>query len=344
MLVGLARASGQCVVTTLAGWLNGTFGFKDGTGTTASFYNPTGVALDSASNVYVADAYNHAIRKINPVGVVTTFAGRLSGTSGFVDGTGTAAAFSSPTEVTLDSASNVYVADYANNAIRKITPVGVVTTLAGWRNGTSAFKDGTGTAAAFRNPNGVALDSASNVYVADYNNHAIRKINPVGVVTTLAGWLNGTFAFKDGTGTAAAFRNPRRVALDSASNVYVADYSNNAIRKITCPCSSVPGSYCLSNVLTPCPGGTFNANFGGVCEPCPRGHYCPLGSSSWNNCGRGNYCPLGSAAPLPCPIQVSPSGGWGAQQVQGPAFIVETAACYSHCFFNLTSGGPQSSC
>jgi hypothetical protein len=257
------------------------------------------------------------------------------------------ASFNLPYGVALDSASTIYVADHNNHAIRKITPVGVVATLAGRLPlAASGFVDGTGTTASFNNPNGVALDSASNVYVGDTGNNAIRKINPVGVVTTFAGWLNGTSGFVDGTGTTASFNAPYGVALDSASNIYVADYSNHAIRKIVCSCSSIPGSYCLSNVLTPCPGGTFNAIFGGVCEPCPRGHYCPLGSLSWNtrNCGRGSYCPLGSAAPLPCPIQVPPSGGWGPQQVQGPAFIVETAACYSHCFFVETNGGPQSLC
>jgi sugar lactone lactonase YvrE len=217
------------VVTTLAGTA-GVRGSTDGTGAAARFNSPSGVATDSAGNVYVADMYNHTIRKITPAGVVTTLAG-TAGASGSTDGTGAAARFKGPISVAADSAGNVYVADTFNHTIRKITPVGVVTTLAGTA-GVEGSTDGTGAAARFYPLNGVAADSAGNVYVADSFSDTIRKITPAGVVTTLAGRA-GVQGSTDGTGAAAHFNLPMGVATDSAGNVYVADRNNNTIRKIT---------------------------------------------------------------------------------------------------------------
>jgi sugar lactone lactonase YvrE len=217
------------VVTTLAG-LAGSYGSADGTGSAARFNFPSGVAVDSAGNVYVADEFNDTIRKVTPAGVVTTLAG-LAGNSGSADGTGSAAQFFQPVGVAVDSAGNVYVADGANNTIRKITSAGVVTTLAG-QAGSFGSADGTGTAAQFYNPSGVAVDGAGNVYVADYANHTIRKITSAGVVTTLAG-LAGSPGNADGTGSAARFNIPSGVAVDSAGNLYVAEFGNSTIRKVT---------------------------------------------------------------------------------------------------------------
>ncbi len=217
------------VVTTLAGSA-GQAGSSDGTGSAARFSDPSGVAVDSVGNVYVADYSNDVIRKITHAGVVTTLAGS-AGQQGSSDGSGSAARFDGPLGVALDSDGNLYVAEYWNEEIRKITPSGVVTTLAGSPRQEGSI-NGTGSAANFYGPEGVAVDSPGNVYVADYNNQEIRKITPSGVVTTLAGFA-GMTGSSNGTGSAARFYDPSNVAVDSAGNVYVADSGNDEIRKIT---------------------------------------------------------------------------------------------------------------
>jgi alpha-tubulin suppressor-like RCC1 family protein/DNA-binding beta-propeller fold protein YncE len=216
-------------VATLAG-LAGTPGTNDGTGGSARFNQPYGIALDSATNIYVADCNNSTIRKITPAGTVTTLAG-VANVSGTNDGTGSAARFDGPRGVAVDSTGIIYVADHGSDTIRKITPAGVVTTLAGLANspGTS---DDTGGSARFNGPQGLAVDNAGNVYVADTWNFTIRRMTPAGVVTTLAG-AAGASGTNDGIGGSARFHLPCGVAADSAGNVYVADYWNSAIRKIT---------------------------------------------------------------------------------------------------------------
>jgi streptogramin lyase len=217
------------VVTTLAGTA-GTWGSLDGTGSAARFYNPNGVAVDGSGNVYVADYWNSTIRKVTPTGVVTTLAG-TAGSTGSADGTGAAAQFSFPIGVAVDGAGNVYVADSNNYTIRKVTPAGVVTTLAGTA-GLRGGADGTGPAARFNQTSGVSVDGSGNVYVADSGNNLVRKITPTGEVTTLAG-MPGSAGTADGTGTVARFNWPEGVAVDGTGDVYVADTGNNTIRKVT---------------------------------------------------------------------------------------------------------------
>ncbi len=218
-------------VTTLAGgggnyWTGA--GAGDGLGKAASFTQPSGVAVDSNGNVYVADTGNHLIRKITDTGKVTTLAG--SETGGNVDGIGFAARFYRPTAIAVDERGNLYVADTKNNLIRKITPDGNVTTLARDRE-TSGFSDGMGENESFNNPHAIAVDKLGNVYVADTFNNRIRKITTDGHVTTLAG--TGETGYADGIGSDARFTYPEGVAVDMNGNVYVADSGNNRIRKIT---------------------------------------------------------------------------------------------------------------
>jgi uncharacterized repeat protein (TIGR01451 family) len=218
-------------VSTFAGTA-GVVGSNNGTGAAASFNGPYGLSVDGAGNVYVADTYNHTIRKITSARVVSTFAG-AAGIHGAADGTGSAAQFNTPTDVTVDSAGTLlYVADYGNNEIRKITSRRVVSTFAGSVNnppGGVGCVEGIGRAARFGNPSGIAL-AGTTIYVADANN-TIRKITSNGVVTTLAG-TPGVAGSADGTGAAAQFNYPFGVAADSKGNVYVADSGNCTIRKI----------------------------------------------------------------------------------------------------------------
>ena len=207
--------SSGLVITTLAGQ-TGNGGFADGTGTNAQFYYPWNVATDRGGNVYVADYYNGAIRKLTPAGEVSTLS----------------SAFFVPVGVAVDTAGNVYVTDTAYQVIKKVTPDGTASILAG-----SVFTSGTndGVNALFNGPWGIAVDGATNIYVADTSSSTIRKITPVGanwVVTTIAG-LAGSTGTADGTNGSARFNQPHSLAVDSARNIYVADAFSHTIRKIT---------------------------------------------------------------------------------------------------------------
>lgn len=207
-----------------------TTGAADGVGGYARFQTPMGLATDANGNAYVADMDNHTIRRVAPDGTVTTVAG-TPGVSGKTDGIGTSAQFHSPIGVALDASGNIYVADSGNNTIRKITPSGLVSTLAGTA-GTSGTTDGLGSAALFNYPRSLTVDkSTGTIYVSDSGNHTIRKIAADGTVTTLAG-MAGTNGSSDGAGISAMFYWPFGLALDGSGNLYVADTSNNTIRKI----------------------------------------------------------------------------------------------------------------
>ena len=208
-------------VGTLAG---GDFGFADGTGSNAQFGFPVGVAIDAAGNVYVAERSNHKIRKITPDGVTTTLAGSVRG---FANGPGDVAQFDHPFGIAVDASGNVYVAEQINERIRKITPDGMVSTFAG---GTRGFADGVGSNAQFDSPSGLAIDASGNLYVADADNHRIRKITPDATVSTLAGSTQG---YTDGPGATAQFLIPIGVAVDGSGNVYVAERGGHKIRKVT---------------------------------------------------------------------------------------------------------------
>jgi sugar lactone lactonase YvrE len=266
----IRKVTSAGVVTTLAG-LADSKGHVDGKGSAARFNSPFGVAVDNAGNVYVADTFNETIRKVTPAGVVTTLAGSALN-MGSEDGRGSEARFNNPKAIAVDRAGNIYVADSADDTIRKVTPEGVVTTLAGLAD-VSGTRDGKAGAARFGNmfggPSGVAVDGAGNVYVADTGNQTIRKVTPTGVVTTLAG-VAGSEGTNDGVGTLARFDDPEGVAVDISGNVYVADFRNHTIRKVT-PSGVVTTLAGLAGSLGCIDGKGSAARFGAVPSFGPSG-------------------------------------------------------------------------
>lgn len=215
------------VVTTIAG-SPGQLGTNDGTGLNARFNLPFGTAPDGFGNVYVADYGNHLIRKISSDGIVSTVAG-VAGAALSVDGTGSSAQFNGPVGILVHSSGDVLVTDYKGNSIRRMSPGGTVTTIAG---GVKGVLDGIGLSAQFDGPSGIAEDPSGNLFIVDQLNDTIRKMTPQGEVSTFAGSpkISGRV---DGTGTAARFFLPTSLCVDRVGNVFVADNSNRLIRKVT---------------------------------------------------------------------------------------------------------------
>ncbi|PWU20034.1 MAG: hypothetical protein C5B50_04900 [Verrucomicrobia bacterium] len=230
------RAGTNWMVTTIAGpapQFNAPSGSADGTNNSARFNRPISLAVDSATNIYVADTSNQTVRAISPLGtnwVVTTIAGSV-GSAGSADGTNSNARFSLPNALVADPSGNLFVADFGNNCIRKMSRSGtnwIVTTFAGSTNAGSA--DGMGTNARFNAPQYVALDSTEHLFVADFGNSTIRRISPAGLVTTVAG-MPGVSGSSDGTGSAAHFGQPYGIGLNSSGTVFLADFSGYAVRQ-----------------------------------------------------------------------------------------------------------------
>lgn len=215
-------------VTTFVGSA-GAMGSVDGTGANARFSYPWGLVADASGNLYVCDSGNHTIRKITPAGQVSTFAG-TAGQSGSDDGTAAAARFNRPSSIAIDATGNLYVTDYSNSTVRKITPAGVVTTLAGSPE-QFGYADGQGSSARFNYPDGIAVDANGYAWISDSNNHVIRRLSPSGDVTTVAG-SPGVAGASDGTGAQARFNNPVGIATGSDGALYIVDNDNNAVRKI----------------------------------------------------------------------------------------------------------------
>ena len=216
-------ANGQ--VTTIAG--TGALGSVNGVATSSTFRYPDGAVVASDGTIYISDQSNHKIRKFTTDGMVSNFVG--TNTAGYVDGNGTNARFNYPAAMAIDTQDNLYVADWGNHCIRKITPTGDVTTYAGI-GGVSGDLDGNTTIAKFNGPTGLCLDNFGNVYVADYSNHKIRKIDVLGNVITFVG--TGIAGNVDGNASNATLNLPAVVAFDGIENFYVTDSGNRKVRKI----------------------------------------------------------------------------------------------------------------
>ena len=261
-LIRVRRPDGS--VATFAGSASQR-GFANGTN--ATFSAPLALALDPAGNLYVADSANHLIRKITPAGVVSTFAG-TGGVSGSRDGTD--ARFNTPSGLACDSAGNLYVADTNNNTIRKITPAGTVSTLAGLA-GVSGAQDGSGTSALFNQPRGLTVSPSGQLYVADTGNSSLRRVSLSGSVTTIAGLstISGKLDDDDddddhptSTPNFTWFDHPLALAVDGAGNLYIADTGNRSLRRVatdgsittlsfTLETAHITGSTTLSSSASP---------------------------------------------------------------------------------------------
>jgi len=234
----LTQIGTNWVVTTIAG-LPGTSGTVDGTNTQARFEDPFGITAAPDGTVFVTEYYASVIRRLEQVGtnwVVTTIAG-LTGNTGGADGTNSSARFNTPTDVTVDSGGNLFVADSGNNTIRQIRHVGtnwVVSTIAGLVNGFTSSADGTNSDARFNQPSGVAMDLNDNIYIADRGNSLIRRLVAIGtnwVSSTLAG-QDHVLGSVDGTNSDALFASPTGIAVDPAGVIYVSDPRNNNVRQL----------------------------------------------------------------------------------------------------------------
>lgn len=228
----ISNLSKSQYVNTYAGILD-SVGSNNGLKSNSRFNNPHGIAISNKGEIYIADRFNHVIRKIDTNGIVSTYAG--SGVVGSVDGLANQASFNEPWDIEIDSKGNIIVADTRNNLIRKITPSGIVSTIAG--TGNFGMTDHVnGLSASFGNPSGIAIDGFDNVYVADHLTHLIRKITPTGSVSTLAGSKQNypsNYGRVDGTSAAAKFYRPYGISFGFDGNLYVADEWNHSIRKVS---------------------------------------------------------------------------------------------------------------
>ena len=197
----------------------------------AALYDPTGVSADGAGNIYIADFRNHRVRKVDPAGTITTVAG--TGTAGYSGDGGPAASatLNSPYRTSVDAAGNIYIAEQFNHVIRKVDPAGIITTIAGTGIAGYSGDSGPATSAQISNPLEVLTDAAGNIYIGDNGNRRIRKIDPAGTITTIAG-TGSPVASGDGGPAINAGFSLNDIALDGAGNLYIADSSNHRIRKI----------------------------------------------------------------------------------------------------------------
>ena len=312
-------------ITTVAG--NNAEGYSGDSGlaTNATLYAPSGVAVDSTGNLYIADTNNDRIRKVTTAGTITTVAGNGTASYSGDNGPATSATLNKPSAVVEDSAGNLDIVDTDNNAIRMVNTTGTISTIAG--NGTAGYSgdDGAATSARLNAPYGLNVDSAGNLYIADSMNNVVRMVNTTGVITTLAG--NGTYGYSGDGGAAASamLNNPQSVAIDSQGNIYISDRSNNRIREVNTPAGSVAfpttpvGSTSVA-VTIPLEVNTAGTTVTGIAAPVSQGskqEYTVTATGCTLNTAltAGTMCNVtvtfspGFSGQRPVPLQVTGSAG-----------------------------------
>ncbi len=220
------------IMSTVAGTGGCCYTGDGGPAAKATLFGPTGLAVDSAGNLYIADTEDNAIRKVNSSGIISTVAG--TGTAGFSGdgGPATSAQLNNPRGVAVDAAGNIYIGDTSNFRVRKVMPSGIISTIAGTGIQTSSGDGGPAVNANLSFPEGLALDSAGDLYIADYARETIRKINALGIISTVAGNGLNNFGGDGGPATSAALAEPQSVSVDPAGNLYIADFQNHRVRVV----------------------------------------------------------------------------------------------------------------
>ncbi|MFK4066317.1 RICIN domain-containing protein [Streptomyces sp. NPDC029674] len=232
-VAGAAEERSAYVINTVVG--TGVAG-SDGDGGpagSAELQVPGGIAVDSTGALYIADTENHRVRKVTPDGIITTVAGTGNMSAVGDNGPAVSAQLKSPSAVAVDSTGVLYIADTENHRVRKVTPDGIITTVAGTGNMSAVGDNGPAASALLNSPRAVAVDSAGVLYIAEHDGHRVRKVAVDGTITTLAGTGEAGFAGDGGPAVSAQLNTPRALALDSAGNVYIADYKNDRVRKVT---------------------------------------------------------------------------------------------------------------
>jgi len=229
----IRKVSPSGTISTVAGNGSGGYSGDGGAATSAILNGPCGIAIDGSGNIYFADENNNVIRKVSPSGTISTVAG--NGSMGYSGdgGAATLASLYAPVGVAVDSSGNLYIGDQVNNIIRKVSPSGTISTVAG--NGSSSYSGdgGAATSASLANPVGVAVDGSGNLYIADYFNNRIRKVSPSGTISAVAGNGSHSYSGDGGAATSAGLFYPTGVAVDGSGNLYIADYVNGFIRKVS---------------------------------------------------------------------------------------------------------------
>ncbi len=220
------------IITTFAGDGASDYSGDGGPATNASLYDPEGVLLDASGNLYIADSANMRIRKVDTNGIITTMAGDGDNDYSGDGGPATNASLSYPQNLAFDRSGAMFIADYGNNAIRKVDTNGIITTVAGDGMYGYAGDGGAATNAWLANPSGVAVDSLSNLYIADLYNHRVREVGTNGIITTVAGDGTAGYSGDDGAATNAGLNKPSEVVLDGSGNLFIVDFNNNRIRKV----------------------------------------------------------------------------------------------------------------